>query len=204
MSITPSDSRAPACSRARTSGFTLVEVALAALIISLGLLALAGLGRLALQNAKDAEDDTRAAWLADDVFNTLRASNDALCASNNPVAWAAFWTAFAAGTTNLPLSTMLGFTNQFDNGTFTVRGNGLESTNVFCSCGTPAITEWRARTSLDIQLVNAFAAMGLIDAAVAPPVNEMRVTLHVRPGTYAADVPARTFYTHFTEHGALP
>jgi len=199
---TPTSSLQPtACSLSPTSAFTLVEVALAALVISLGLLALVGLGRLAMQNAKDAEDDTRAAWLADDVFATLRATNDVLCAANDPGAWAAFWSSFTNNGASIVLTPAPGFSNAFSNA---ILGNGQENTNVVCSCGTPAITEWSACFSLDTLLTNSYSAISVQDAALTHTPNELRVTLHVRPGAYHTNALPRTFYTHFTEHGALP
>ena len=59
----------------RSSGFTLVETALALLAIGIGLVGLFGLGRLALESSRESENDRRCAALADAVFETLRAVN---------------------------------------------------------------------------------------------------------------------------------
>jgi len=180
-------------------GFTLVEVALATLVISLGLLALVGLGRLAAQNAKEAEDDTRAAWLADDIFATLRATNDVLNAANNPAAWAAFWGAFAANSSggSVVMSPAPGFTNAYSN---VIQGNAQECTYALVSCGSPAIKEWSARYSITI----SNACQNLTEAISSTINDEAQVTLHIRPGTSDPGAASRTFYTHFTEHGTLP
>ena len=58
-----------------SSGFTLVETALALLAIGLGLIALFGLGRLAMESSREAENDRRCAMMADAIFETLRAVN---------------------------------------------------------------------------------------------------------------------------------
>ncbi len=186
---------------AHSEGFTLIEVTLAAVVISMGLLALFGLGHFALRNARAAEDNTRAAMLADDVFASLRAVSEDLCASNNPAAWSAFWRDFADGKTNLPLqlSTAASFSNQFDN---TVRGNGRICTNYLFSrpeihgAGLPPLPEWSARYWMDIALTNQMGDAG--------ETNLVRVTLHVVPGLSGEAGESRAFYTHFAEHGTLP
>ena len=58
-----------------SSAFTLVETALALLAIGLGLIALFGIGRLALESSREAENDRRCAMMADAIFETLRAVN---------------------------------------------------------------------------------------------------------------------------------
>jgi hypothetical protein len=58
-----------------SSGFTLVETALALVAIGVGLIALFGLGRLALESSRESENDRRCAVMADAVFETLRAVN---------------------------------------------------------------------------------------------------------------------------------
>jgi Tfp pilus assembly protein PilV len=186
---------------AHSEGFTLIEVTLAAVVISMGLLALFGLGHFALRNAKAAEDNTRAALLADDVFASLRAVSENLCASNNPAAWTAFWTDFAAGSTNLPLqlSTAASFSNRSDNA---VWGNGRVCTNNLFSrpeihrAGLTPLPEWSARYWMDIALTNQMAGAG--------ETNLVRVTLHVVPGLSGDPGESRAFYTHFAEHGTLP
>ena len=174
-------------------GFTLVEVTLAAVVISMGLLALFGLGQIALRNAKNAEDDTRSAMLAEDVFASLRTVSEGLCTTGGPSAWTSFWSDFAAGSKSLPilLPTATSFSNRFDN---TVWGDGRSCTNELYSRPDVhgsglAVPEWSARYSLDLAL----------DAT-----NLVRVTLHIVPGFSGSPGESRSFYTHFTEHGTLP
>jgi uncharacterized protein (TIGR02598 family) len=57
----------------RREGFTLIEVALALLVISIGLLALFGLFPIGLDANRAALDETRAALFADEVLNGVRA-----------------------------------------------------------------------------------------------------------------------------------
>ena len=168
-------------------------------VIGIGLLTLFGLGQLALHNAKAMEDDTRSAMLAEDIFASLRTVSENLCDSNNPAAWSGFWSDFADGQTPLPinLSVASSFSNQFDN---TVWGDGRTCTNDLWSIPanrgvTNAIPEWNARYWMDIALTNLPAASDT---------NLVRVTLHIVPGFTGEPGEARSFYTHFTEHGTLP
>ena len=58
-----------------SSGFTLVETVLALLAIGIGLVGLFGLGRLAMESSREAENDRRCARMADTIFETLRTVN---------------------------------------------------------------------------------------------------------------------------------
>lgn len=57
----------------REPGFTLVEIALAILVVSVGLLAVYGLFPSGFRTGRQAIDDTRAAMFAQEVFNGLKA-----------------------------------------------------------------------------------------------------------------------------------
>lgn len=59
--------------RHNKSGFSLVEVALALLVVSVGLIAAVGMLPGGLDNSKKATDETQQALLADYVLNTFRA-----------------------------------------------------------------------------------------------------------------------------------
>jgi type IV pilus assembly protein PilV len=61
---------------ARTSmrGFTLLEVLVAMLVLSIGLLGLAGLMASSLKNSHSAYQRTQATWLAYDVLDRMRAN----------------------------------------------------------------------------------------------------------------------------------
>lgn len=83
------------------SAFTLVETALALLAISLGLLGIFGLARHGLKNGGDTENETRCTLLADTVFETLKAKNNALLAERYSLnEWQNFWTSFANNKTS--------------------------------------------------------------------------------------------------------
>lgn len=59
--------------RLKKLGFSLIEVALALLVVSIGLVATIGMLPGGLDNSKRAGDDTQAALFADYVLNSLRA-----------------------------------------------------------------------------------------------------------------------------------
>jgi Tfp pilus assembly protein PilV len=181
--------------------FTLVEVTLAVVVLALGILALLGLGHLAMNNAKSLEDDTRAAMLAEDLFATLRAHSETLCVSNNPALWGSFWAAFAAGETNLPLT--LAHATCFSNAV-------AEADNQRITAGEEhalhlwsrpdvhgsalSMPEWSARWSLNLQIP---------EEAIAAGTNLVYVTLHIKSGLHG-DGAGRIFYTHLAEHGTMP
>ena len=57
------------------AGFTLIELALAALLVGVGLIALITLGRNSVRAAMEVEDELRTTALAEDLFATLRAAS---------------------------------------------------------------------------------------------------------------------------------
>ena len=56
----------------RRAGFSLVEVALAIMVIAVGLLSVFGLFPHGMESSRRALDETRAATFAEDTFNSLR------------------------------------------------------------------------------------------------------------------------------------
>lgn len=58
----------------KQSGFTLLEVLVAMLVLSIGLLGLAGLMASSMRNNESAYHSTQATWLAYDILDRLRAN----------------------------------------------------------------------------------------------------------------------------------
>jgi type IV pilus assembly protein PilV len=58
-------------------GFTLVEILVAVLVLSIGLLGLAGLQATSLRNSTSAAERTQATFLAYDIIERMRANKDA-------------------------------------------------------------------------------------------------------------------------------
>ena len=67
----------------RQSGFTLLEVMIAVLVLSIGLLGLAGLMASSIRNAHSAYQRTQATWLAYDLIDRMRVNRGAAIASTN-------------------------------------------------------------------------------------------------------------------------
>ena len=68
----------------RQSGFTLLEVMIAVLVLSIGLLGLAGLMASSMRNSHSAYQRTQATWLAYDLIDRMRVNrNAAISATNN-------------------------------------------------------------------------------------------------------------------------
>lgn len=59
----------------KQSGFTLLEVLVAMLVLSIGLLGLAGLMASSMRNNQSAYHSTQATWLAYDILDRIRANN---------------------------------------------------------------------------------------------------------------------------------
>lgn len=75
MSVTPHSSTAQ-------SGFTLIEILVAVLVLSIGLLGLAGLQATALRNNTSASERSQATFLAYDIIDRMRANPSAFDAGN--------------------------------------------------------------------------------------------------------------------------
>lgn len=66
----------------RQSGFTLLEVLIAILVLSIGLLGLAGLMASSIRNNHSAYQRTQATWLAYDIVDRMRVNRAAALAAN--------------------------------------------------------------------------------------------------------------------------
>jgi len=87
-------------------GFTLIEVAIAVLVVSLGVLAVAALFSQGLSASAKAVGDTHSSMFADNVFNGLRARS-LLEAEKQTVTnptWVNFWTNFICGGTSITIA----------------------------------------------------------------------------------------------------
>lgn len=66
----------------KQSGFTLLEVLVAVLVLAIGLLGLAGLMTASVRNNQSAYQRTQATWLAYDIVDRMRVDRAAALASN--------------------------------------------------------------------------------------------------------------------------
>jgi Tfp pilus assembly protein PilV len=179
----------------RRAGFTLVELALTALVIGLGLLAVLGLGRLGMQAATETESDARCALLADDILATLRTASDDVCRTGGPSAFVVFWEAMGTdpnARVNFPAAGAPAMTNLLDGA---ILGGGATSRVQLAARTTPLpdgtdlIDEWSAQFWLNVELESTLSAR-------AGEANQVRLSLNIRPNAFVSRGTARTFYTH--------
>jgi prepilin-type N-terminal cleavage/methylation domain-containing protein len=165
--------------RSFKSGFTLVEVALALLVLSVGLLALFSLFPAGLRLNKQATDETQAALFADEVLNGIRAwstvypwgeiENDLLLDPPARDVW-------------------------FQPGDLAVRVTGNEwKTNRYVKVG-----------PREVPVESRYADFGLryrLEIQEVPGRPAYAVRLFVRPGEFGPIEPEYVFYTELYNHG---
>jgi type II secretory pathway pseudopilin PulG len=193
--------------RRRRAGYTLIEIAFASLIIGVAFLVLIGLGRLAVQGSVDAENDTRSALLADDVFATLRGTSDTLCATGGPSAWASFWSTFTNGafvpfptSTNIPAR----YVDVTTYGTPLLYGDGTVTRLAFVDFSQTSTTrQWTAQIQITATTLNALHMGAAYDYVTGPAenVNLVTVTLHIWPNAFDRRERSRSFLTFIPYQG---
>ena len=191
----------------------LIELAIAALVIGIGILALLGLAHVAERAAADAEAETRAALFADDAFTTLRLFSDRHARSPGQMDWITFWGGVSEGTTALPLTAGgLGVWRRDDAlQPVALIGDGDEHT-IFWRPADPAgatVTS-DADTVADVALrykltIARRGATGRFDVSQTnPPPAMLLATLHVWCGASKVNPEPITFFTSFSNAGSLP
>jgi type II secretory pathway pseudopilin PulG len=190
--------------RSRRAGYTLIEIAFASLIIGVAFLALIGLGRLAVQGAVDAENDTRSALLADDVFATLRGASDTLCATGGPSAWASFWMAFTNGVP-VPFQTATNIPAGYEDATTgdapLLYGDGTVTRLAFVD--EFETRQWTAQIQITATAYNALYVDAESECFTGPAtnVNLVTVTLHIWPNAFDRRERSRSFLTFIPYQG---
>ncbi len=217
LSIMSTLSTSSQLSRRSRAGYTLIEIAFASFVVGVAFLALVGLGRLAVQGAVDAENDTRSALLAEDVFATLRGYSDTLCATGGPSAWAAFWVAFtdeaSESAPTIPFQTAAGIPVGYTDidsldGSPPVppvlAGDGTTTRlAVVNSAGGLYVTQWTTQFSITASATNALY-MGEAEEYVTGAVSNVSLvtlTLHVWPNAYDRRERSRSFLTYLPYQG---
>lgn len=196
------------------AGYTLVEIAFASFVVGVAFLALVGLGRLAVQNAVDAENDTRSALLAEDIFATLRSTNNTISATGGPTAYTTFWINFTNGTEIVLFQTAGEDTETsahyidaepyVTETTPWIYGNGtitrLKFVNPIAGSDVP---QWTAQFSLSAQATNVLYN-GAADEYITGPATNLTlasVTLRIWPSAYDRRERSRSFFTHIPYQG---
>jgi type IV pilus modification protein PilV len=88
----------------RKQGFTLMEVALAVVVVGVGVLAMFALISSGLDSSAKAVATTQAAFFADATFTAIRAEASRASESKDQMAWTNFWTAVKNGSTNFSVA----------------------------------------------------------------------------------------------------
>ena len=112
----------PDCDSSRPRGFTLIETALAMLVIGVGVLAIFGLGRHGLESSRETQYDQRCRQMAQAIFGTLREYNDSFCAraraqTNNllqTVYWCQQWASLTNEEKHIPFPSIAGMSDSPD------------------------------------------------------------------------------------------
>lgn len=175
----------------------MLELALAVLVIAIGVLALFSLFKMSTDSVARTEADTRIALFGEEVMSGLRGhSQDALWNRT----WEQFWDDFAHNRTNLQVAC------GGPDGVWANTGMVLVA-NTFC---TNSYTNYAIHTDCETNIVSHSLRYRLDIAASAtliPPwTNRMLATLTVWDGMYGptnADE-AIVFYTEFSRLGEVP
>ena len=187
----------------------LIELAVAALVIGIGILALLGLAHVAERAAYDTEAETRAALFADEVFTTLRLYSDRYAQSTNQQDWIDFWVGVADGQA-LPLAAE--WLSLWENSVDpihprTIVGDSQEHTAYWIPIAddeeSASMPDYALRYRLTIARPGQTSG-GTAALATPPPPAMLLVTLHVWSGVGKLAEDPFTFFTSFSNAGSLP
>jgi len=187
----------------------LIELAIAAFVIGIGILALLGLAHVAERAASDTESETRAALFADEVFTTLRIFSDRYAQSTNQMEWVGFWTRVAAGGA-LPLATegLPVWKPMTAERPRLIAGDGDEHAAFWVPAAAGGATPDTVQDfSMNYRLTIARPGQtsgGTAALATPPPPAMLLVTLHVWSGVGKLAEDPFTFFTSFSNAGSLP
>jgi type II secretory pathway pseudopilin PulG len=175
------------------SAFTLIEIALAILLIALGILAMFSLLGAALDTSNKASADAQAAIFADSVFNSLRAESLRAAEQGldvtNADAWVNFWNSFSNGVTTIPVACAA----MWGDGNLVIRNGGPYTESFTNNYGT-SLTN----------VVN-HSLRYTIHAGLEPHLYRANVVLKVWEGQFGptSDTNALRFYSEFRKEGDI-
>jgi hypothetical protein len=189
----------------------LIELAVAAMVIAIGVLALLGIAHVGERAATDTENETRAALFADEVFTTLRLYSDQVSANTNHQGWLEYWTRVARGEQIFPVANQtlgaetwqemaLGEPSIVGDGT----GGNLIHTNIWRAANSDSTPDFAFQYRLMISRPAENAAVAFLDSDASRFTNTVWATLHVWNGVFRRQPEPFTFYTHFSDSGGLP
>ena len=191
----------------------LIELAVAALVIGIGILALLGLAHVAERAASDAEAETRATLFADEVFTTLRLYSDHYAQSTNQMDWIDFWMTVTDPYNARPLIVAASWLPIWDNSQNddfprVFFGNGKEYTAYwfpirYDELETVTVPDFAMRYRLTIAR-RGETSSATTSLATSPIPAMLLATLHVWYGTSKVAAEPYTFFTAFSNSGSLP
>ena len=189
----------------------LIELAVAALVIGIGILALLGLAHVAERAASDTEAETRATLFADEVFTTLRLYSDHYAQSTNQMEWLEFWVKVVEGGV-LPLAAeWLPLWAPANDQTHPrmLEGDGEEHTAYWLPISEgeepPAtVSDFAMRYKLSITVQTQDGAVPFDASQTNYRPAMLLATLHVWYGASKVAAEPYTFFTAFSNSGSLP
>lgn len=211
--------------RERRAGFTLVEVALAVVVVAIGVTAAFALIAAGLAASAKAVAETRASIFADNVFNALRSSSAAACNEGilydeYPMSagyFESFWEDFLdsdGGQVSVAAGPAWPVGVSFPGGPWAPPTTNFMQVTLDSDIHTLVFTNVSLRTGEETAFVNhAIRYQGVVEESVIAGswasdgdwTNKMKVILNVWEGEYGSDEvdDALVFYTEFINHGKL-
>ena len=180
----------------KSGGFTLIETALALLVIGLAFLSIMGLGRSGLIAAKEANNETRCEEMADAVFETLNIYNQRFAeyARTNNVgqSWAYMWNEAVQTPNFFPFPRVEGMS--MSNNLFL----NVSINNQFYNAYDPStlsLSDWNPRYRLYIT--------GKKTSTLSSSANTQEIFLFIYPDGDTDSTPLRLFSTILNREGGI-
>jgi len=179
----------------KSGGFTLVETALALLVIGLAFLSLLGLGRSGLQAVKEADNETRCEVMADAIFETLNIYNQRFAehARTNDMgqSWAYLWNQAVTTSDYFPFPRVEGMSasqNLYLNVSVNKNIDAYDPSTL-------SLYDWNPRYRL---IINPNSTSGISDSY-----NTQQVFLFIYPDGDTDSSPFRLFTTIINKEGGI-
>ena len=182
-------------------GFTLVEIALALLVFSLGVLSVFLLFGRALDRESDALSYTRMALFGDSVLEALQAKSEYLTETASSNEWSQFWEDLSDGQTQVVCAAA--FSNGVWGSEMSVEGGGEVRTNIYYSYPLPHIDG--SGTGVLSHSIRYRMTVDLFDFVTNRVKDLASIKLRVWEGEYGgeSDEEGMLFYTEFADRGRV-
>jgi len=179
----------------KSSGFTLVETALALLVIGLAFLSILGLGRSGMQAVKEAGNETRCEVMAEAVFETLRIYNQRFAeyARTNDLgqSWAYMWSEAVKTPAFFPFPRVEGMSESIS---LSLEINKGEISSAF-DLSSISLNNWNPRYELIVISGHT--------SSISTTPNMQKVILSIYPDGDTFSSPPRIFTTILNREGGL-